>query len=84
MKKYLQSITSPRGVCVHIAYYADTPGKNYRVYYCGSDTGQRYARLGDASRRLRRYAADWKKHGVTVAAEHYATREEIPRCGSNA
>lgn len=84
MKKYLQAITSPRGVCVHIAYYADTPDKNYRIYYCGSDTGARYEKLGNAARRLRRYAEDWKRHGVTVAAEKYATIDAIPRNGSNA
>jgi hypothetical protein len=84
MKKYLQSIKSPRGTTVHIAYYADTPDKNYRVYYCGADTGQRYEKLGNASRRLRRYADDWKKYGGTIATEKYASINEIPRCGSNA
>ena len=84
-KKYLTSITSPRGVCVYIAYYADTPCKNYRVYYCGSDTGERYEKIGNAARRLKRYAHDWKKYGnVENIVETYTAADEIPRRGSNA
>ncbi len=85
MKKYLYKITSPRGVCVSIAYYADTPSKNYRVYYCGSDTGARYEKLGNASRRLKRYVDDWEKYGgVYDIKKDFATVEQIPRRGSNA
>ena len=84
MKKYLTSITSPRGVIVSVAYYADTPTKNYRVYYCGSDTGQRYENIGNASRRLENYISSWARHGVTDIKRHYQTRDEIPRHGSNA
>jgi hypothetical protein len=84
-KKYLAKITSPRGVCVSIAYYADTPSKNYRVYYCGSDTGARYENLGNAARRLERYAEDWRKYGnVTDIKKEFSTADEIPRRGSNA
>lgn len=84
MKQYLQAIQSPRGVTAHVAYYADTPDKNYRVYYCGSDTGQHYQKLGNASRRLRRYADDWKKYGGVIAAETYTSADNVPRRGSNA
>lgn len=84
MKKYLQAIKTPRGVTVHIAYYADTPNKNYRIYYCGVDTGQRYEKIGNAARRVRRYAEDWKKYGSTIVIETYAAKNEIPRRGSNA
>ena len=83
MKKYLQSIKSARGVCVSVAYYADTPTQNYRVYYCGSDTGARYNRFGNAARRLEQYAESWTRHGVTFK-KTYTTRDEIPRRGSNA
>ena len=84
-KKYLSKITSPRGVCVNIAYYADTPTKNYRVYYCGSDTGSRYENLGNAARRLERYAEDWRRYGnVTDIRKEFSTADEIPRRGSNA
>ena len=82
--KYLSYIRSERGTTAHIAYYADTPNKNYRVYYCGVDTGQHYEKLGNAARRLKRYADDWKKYGGTTVTEEYASVNEIPRRGSNA
>lgn len=84
MKKYLQEIKSPRGTTAHIAYYADTPSKNYRIYYCGSDTGQRYEKLGNAAKRLKRYSDDWKKYGAINVTEIYRSADEIPRRGSNA
>ena len=84
MKKYLTGIESPRGVYVHIAFYADTPAKNYRIYYCGVDTGQHYEKIGNAARRLRRYAEDWKKYGGGIATETYSTMDALPRRGSNA
>lgn len=84
MKKYLTSITSPRGVTVSVAYYTDTPTKNYRVYYCGSDTGQRYEKIGNASRCIEKYISSWARHGVTDIKRQYQTRDEIPRRGSNA
>ena len=83
MKQYLQSIKSARGGVVHIAYYADTPTHNNRIYYCGSDTGERYDRLGNAARRLDQYAESWKYHGV-IFEKTYTTRDAIPRRGSNA
>ena len=84
-KKYLSTIISPRGVCVSIAYYADTPSKNYRIYYCGSDTGARYEKIGNAARRLERYAQGWKKYGnVQNVKKTFSTVDEIPRRGSNA
>ena len=84
MKKYLQEIRSPRGVVAHIAYYAGTPSKNYRVYYCGVDTGQHYEKLGNAARRLKRYSDDWTKYGSGNVTEIYRSENEIPRRGSNA
>ena len=84
-KKYLSAITSPRGVCVSIGYYADTSSKNYRIYYCGSDTGARYEKLGNASRCLKRYCDDWEKYGgVYDIKKDFATVKQIPRRGSNA
>lgn len=84
MKTYLQHIETPRGTFAYIAYYTDTPDKNYRVYYCGSDTGQRYEKIGNAARRLQRYADDWEKYGSATVKKTYATEKEIPRRGSNA
>lgn len=83
MKQYLQAIKSTRSVSVYIAYYADTTTHNYRIYYCGSDTGERYSKLGNAARRLEKYAESWKMHGV-IFYKVYATKNEIPRRGSNA
>lgn len=82
MKQYLQAITTPRGATAHIAYYADTPDKNYRIYYCGTDTGELFERLGNASRSLRRTADEWKRRGI-LAAETYTDADNVPRRGSN-
>lgn len=84
MKRYLIEIKSPRGTVCNIGYYADTPNKNYRVYYCGSDTGLRYERIGNAARHLNRMAGWWSFHGVTGIECRYGTIDEIPRRGSNA
>lgn len=84
-KKYLISITSGRGVVCSIAYYTDTPDKNYRIYCNGSDTGDRYEKLGNAARRLAETARAWEtRSGVRVIDRQYATRDEIPQRGSNA
>lgn len=86
MKKYLASITSPRGVCMSIAYYADTPNKNYRLYHCGVDTGERFEYYGNASRALHKYLRLWcaADIDITKVKTKYATKNEIPRRGSNA
>ena len=78
MKEYTIAIKSPRGATVNIGWYPDTPNKNYRIYYCGSDTGLRYERLGNASKRIERYANDWKKHGITNITRQFGTSQDIP------
>lgn len=78
-KRYIIAISSPRGVTVNIGWYPDTPDKNYRIHYCGSDTGLRYERLGNAARRIERYAADWTRHGVTNITRHLGTAQDIPK-----
>jgi hypothetical protein len=84
-RRYLLSITSSRGVTCNVAYYADTPDKNYRVYYCGSDTGLRYARLGNAARYIENRAYWWKRHDPDIAISmKYGTAADVPRRGSNA
>lgn len=84
MKKYLIYINNSNSrACANVAYYADTPSKNYRVYYCGSDTGLRFDRLGNASRALERLAGIWEQNGFEVKKQH-AKKDEIPRRGSNA
>ena len=83
--RYLLSITSPRGVTCNVAYYADTPNKNYRIYYCGTDTGARYDRLGNAARYIARLAQWWKWHEPAILiTEKYGTAADVPRRGSNA
>ena len=84
MKKYLTEIRSGRGAVVSIAYYADTPNKNYRVYYHGSDSGLRYEKAGNAARYLAFLAERWKENGQTNIVYRYRTKDEIPRRGSNA
>lgn len=79
MNKYhLIEIRSPRGAFVQIQYYPHTPTHNYRIYYCGSDTGLRYERLGNASRRLRRYMQDWEAHGVEDIRAKFGAAESVP------
>lgn len=84
MKKYLTTITNTHGTTATIAFYADTPSKNYRVYYCGSDTGARFEKLGNASRYLEKLAESWQKFDHVIIFKKYATKSEIPRRGSNA
>lgn len=83
MKKYLISIKSG-GACASVAYYADTPNKNYRVYYNGSDIGLRYEKIGNASRHLERVALLWLSNGICDITRECVSRDEIPRRGSNA
>lgn len=83
MKKYLVAIKSG-GACASIAYYADTPAKNYRIYYNGSDIGLRYEYIGNAARHLERVALLWLSNGSYDITRECATRDEIPRRGSNA
>ena len=84
MKKYLTEIKSGRGAHVYIAYYADTPNKNYRVYFNGHDSGQRYEKIGNAARFVKYIAQAWTQNGQTNILYKYATKNEIPRRGSNA
>lgn len=83
MKKYLIAIKSG-GACASVAYYADTPAKNYRVYYNGGDSGKRFEKIGNASRHLERVAALWRYNGAITIERIYASRDGIPRRGSNA
>ena len=84
MKKYLTQIKSGRGACVHIAYYADTPDKNYRVYFNGHDSGRRYEKIGNAAHFVEYIAQLWTQNGQTNILYKYGTRDDIPRRGSNA
>lgn len=78
MKKYLYLIQSKNGSVINIAFYPDTPNKNYRIYLNGSDTGYRYEYLGNASRELKRILLAWDKNGVAYNRIEYATKKEIP------
>ena len=84
MKTYLSTIKSTHGTIANIAYYADTPNKNYRIYYCGSDIGERFEYLGNAARYLEQMADNWQKFDHVIILKKYTTKNEIPRRGSNA
>ena len=84
MKTYLSTIKSTHGTIANIAYYADTPNKNYRIYYCGSDIGERFEYLGNAARYLEQMADNWQKFNHVIIFKTYTTKNEIPRRGSNA
>ena len=78
MKTYLLSVRLENGVVMHIGYYADTPCKNYRLYYCGSDCGYRFEYLGNASRALQSMAAAQVKNGITNHQFKYGTKTDVP------
>lgn len=84
MKRYLAEIRSGRGAIVHIAYYSDTPNKNYRIYLNGTDIGKRYEKIGNASRYLKTLSQRWISAGETTVAYWYNSPQQIPRRGSNA
>ena len=83
-KLYLTKFSIPARLNVHIAYYADTPTKNYRIYYNGADSGARFEYLGNAARALMELLTEQKKHGVHGHILTYGTRGTIPQRGSNA
>lgn len=86
-KQYLLSITGKRpdgkSITFSAGFYCDTPNKNIRLYYDGSDAGYRYEYLGNASRHLEDTARGWAEYGVSVTRK-YGTKEEMPLSGSNA
>ena len=82
MRFYVQSVTAGK-IDISIAFYADTPDKNYRIYYCGSDTGARYDRLGNAENALLNIVRAQALNGVRGHIFHTCTKDEIPRRGSN-
>lgn len=84
MKKYLTIIKNSHGAIANIAYYADTPDKNYRIYYCGADTGARYMHIGNAARYLEKLVENWENLDHVIIFKKYTTKNEIPRRGSNA
>ena len=83
-KKYLTMIgiarkDDSRGAYAHIGYYRDTPNRNLRIYYCGSDGGDRFEYLGNAAKALEKLRAAWIANGIP--ADHikclYQTRDEF-------
>lgn len=88
MKKYLikiesESKTGASKTILQAGFYCDTPDKNIRLYYAGSDTGDRYEYLGNAARELEDTARKWEALGYTVTRE-YGTKKDLPLSGSNA
>ena len=85
-KKYLTMIgiarkDNFRGAYAHIGYYKDTPNRNLRIYYCGSDTGDRFEYLGNASKNLENLRAAWIANGTPEESIKcmYQTRDEFLR-----
>lgn len=76
MKKYLTHIRIPDGAWCSVGYYADTPNENYRVYYCGSDSGRHYERIGNAARYLEKLAEQWERNGRAVIRD-YTVKKEV-------
>ena len=80
-KEYLLAITTASGADFRIGYYPDTPDKNYRLYYNGSDTGDRYDRVGNASRAVLRLAENWRRIGLSFTETHGCV-DDVPHRGS--
>lgn len=78
-KQYLAEIRSGRGAVVHIAYYRDTPAKNYRIYFNGADIGLRYEYLGNAARHLEYIISQWNKNGQYNIRKIYRYKDNIPQ-----
>jgi len=77
-KNYLVEITHASGATLHIGAYCDIYGDKYfRVYYCGADTGRRFAKIGNAARYLETVAAQWHTDRKT-----YGTAATIPTTGT--
>ena len=83
MKKYLYKIECSSGASLYIGCYCDTPNKNYRIYYNGSDTGLRYEYIENAARHIKRIADIWNDKKILKEC-YYKTAENIPCHGSNA
>ena len=74
---YAAEVKTESGAVLSVGFYKDTPNKNYRIYYNGSDTGRRYERLGNAAREIKRVAIEQNKNGIKNKVI-YKTRAEIP------
>ena len=68
MKNYLYKITSDNGATAEIVIDSDNL-KPVFIYYCGSDSGVRYERIGNAARCLEKLAANWEAHNFTIKRE---------------
>lgn len=75
--KYAAEIKTDGGAVMSIGFHKDTPSKNYRIYYNGSDTGRRYEKLGNAAREIKRVAIEQNRNGIKNKVI-YKTRAEIP------
>jgi len=81
-KTYLTKIQYLKAATMHIGANTDTPDKPFRVYYCGRDTGRRYAKIGNASRYLEKIAMQWDDTSKRCTRS-YTKASEIPVTGSN-
>lgn len=78
MKEYIVSATHKNGATIHIGAYCDCYGNTpFRIYYCGQDTGRRYATLGHASWYIQKVAKDWRTDKVSKG-----TADTIPIKGT--
>ena len=66
MKDYTIAIRHENGATLTIGAYCDISNDKYfRIYYCGSDTGRRYSKIGNAVRYLEKVAKDWHTDRIT-------------------
>lgn len=78
-KTYLVMIGVARRAWAHVGYYPDTPNRNLRIYYCGSDTGDRFEYLGNAAKALESLREAWISNGIPADQIKclYQTRDEF-------
>ena len=76
MKKYLLCVKSSNGAVLNNVGNTDST-RPIQVNYCGADTGERYLRIGSASRHIEKIADGW---GCEVE-KIYGTADDIPLHG---
>ena len=82
MKKYLIALKSKDGrTSIHIGANTDNL-KPIFIYFNLSDSGERYINIGNASRWLKKLAAECAKNGIEYE-EVYGTANDIPVYGSS-
>ena len=75
-KNYLLQAKTDDGAVLTIVANADNL-KPFFVYYCGSDSGAHYSRIGDAARHIAAIVSAWESRGFRVV-KRYGGVSSVP------